>query len=94
MEGGTLVVPGHGRLADGADVAYYRDMLAIIRDRINQMVERGMSLDEVKAARPTADYDPRWAATSGPGTTDMFVTAVYRSLSAAKSMRSNRSRKE
>jgi hypothetical protein len=40
-----------------------------------------MTLEQVKAAKPTADYDPRYGATTGRWTTDMFVEAVYRSLS-------------
>ena len=80
-EGGTLIVPGHGRLSDSADVAYYRDMVTIIRDRIQHMIGKGMTLEQVKAAKPTADYDGRYGATSGFWTTDMFVDAVYRSLS-------------
>jgi cyclase len=84
MEGGTMIVPGHGRLSDGADVAYYRDMLTIIRDRIQDSVNKGMTLDQVKASKPTADYDGRWGATSGWWTTDMFVEAVYKNLSAGK----------
>jgi glyoxylase-like metal-dependent hydrolase (beta-lactamase superfamily II) len=79
-EGGTLVVPGHGRLSDSADVAYYRDMVTIIRDRVQAMVARKMTLEQVKASRPTADYDTRYGATTGPWTTDQFVEAVYRSL--------------
>jgi glyoxylase-like metal-dependent hydrolase (beta-lactamase superfamily II) len=82
-EGGTMVVPGHGRLSDSADVAYYRDMTTIIRDRIQAMVRKGMTLEQVKAARPTADYDPRFGATTGFWTTDMFIEAAYRSLSQA-----------
>lgn len=84
-EGGTMIVPGHGRIADSADVAYYRDMVTIIRDRVQDMIGKGMTLDQVKAARPTADYDPRYGATTGRWTTDMFVEAVYRSLSAPTS---------
>jgi len=80
-EGGTMIVPGHGRIADSADVAYYRDMVTIIRDRVQAMIRKGMTLEQVKAARPTADYDPRYGATTGRWTTDMFVEAVYRSLS-------------
>jgi glyoxylase-like metal-dependent hydrolase (beta-lactamase superfamily II) len=79
-EGGTLVIPGHGRISDSADVAYYRDMVTIIRDRIQAMVDKGMTLDQVKGANPTADYDPRYGATTGPWTTDMFVEAVYATL--------------
>jgi glyoxylase-like metal-dependent hydrolase (beta-lactamase superfamily II) len=79
-EGGTYIVPGHGRLCDAADVAYYRDMVTIIRDRISDMKKHGLTLDQVKAAKPTQDYDPRWGATSGFWTTGMFVEAVYKSL--------------
>jgi glyoxylase-like metal-dependent hydrolase (beta-lactamase superfamily II) len=83
-EGGTLVIPGHGRLSDSADVAYYRDMVTIIRDRVQAMIEKGMTLEQVKAARPTADYEPRYGATSGPWTTEMFVEAVYVTLGGGK----------
>jgi glyoxylase-like metal-dependent hydrolase (beta-lactamase superfamily II) len=79
-EGGTMVVPGHGRVSDLADLAYYRDMLSIIRDRVQEMIDKKMTLEQVKAARPTRDYDPRWGATSGFNTTDNFVEAVYKTL--------------
>ena len=83
-EGGTLVIPGHGRISDSADVAYYRDMVTIIRDRIQSMMKKGMTLQQVKAAKPTADYDPRYGSTTGPWTTDMFIEAVYATLGPAK----------
>jgi glyoxylase-like metal-dependent hydrolase (beta-lactamase superfamily II) len=83
-EGGTLIIPGHGRLCDTADVGYYRDMLTIIRDRVGEMINQGMTLDQVKAAKPTRDYDGRFGATSGPWTTDMFVEAVYNTLGQKK----------
>jgi glyoxylase-like metal-dependent hydrolase (beta-lactamase superfamily II) len=83
-EGGTLVIPGHGRLSDSADVAYYRDMVTILRDRISAMVGRGLTLEQVKAAKPTADYEPRYGATSGPWTTDQFIEAAYVSLGGGK----------
>ena len=79
-EGGTLVIPGHGRISDSADVAYYRDMVTIIRDRIQAMMKKGMTLEQVKAAKPTADYDPRYGSTTGPWTTEMFIEAVYTTL--------------
>jgi glyoxylase-like metal-dependent hydrolase (beta-lactamase superfamily II) len=79
-EGGTMIVPGHGRLGDLSDVAYYRDMLTIIRDRIQDLINKDMTLEQVKAAKPTFDYDPRYGATTGPWTTDMFIDAVYQSL--------------
>jgi glyoxylase-like metal-dependent hydrolase (beta-lactamase superfamily II) len=84
LEGGTLIVPGHGRICDSADVAYYRDMVTIVRDRVQDMVKKGMTIEQVKAAGPTRDYDPRYGSTSGPWTTDMFVEAAYKSLSAGK----------
>ena len=77
QEGGTMVIPGHGRLCDEADVVEYRDMLTIIRDRIQYMVDQGMSLREVQNARPTLDYDGRYGAESGFWTTEQFVEAVY-----------------
>jgi glyoxylase-like metal-dependent hydrolase (beta-lactamase superfamily II) len=82
-EGGTFVVPGHGRIADEFDVLEYRDMVTIVRDRIQSMVAKKMTLEQVKAARPTLDYDSRYGATTGAWTTDMFVEAVYKSLSPA-----------
>jgi glyoxylase-like metal-dependent hydrolase (beta-lactamase superfamily II) len=79
--GGTLVVPAYGRIADHAEVVYYRDLTAIIRDRIQDMIKRKMTLAQVKAAAPTREYDARYGRTTGPWTTDMFVEAAYRSLS-------------
>ena len=81
QEGGTMVIPGHGRLCNEADVVDYRDMVTIIRDRIQDMINKAMTLQQVKAARPTFDYDPLYGANSGPWTTDMFVEAAYRTLS-------------
>ena len=83
-EGGTYVIPGHGRLCDQADVVEYRDMATIIRDRIQDMIKKGMTLEQVKAAKPTRDYDPEYGSTTGFWTTDMFVEAVYKSLSGKK----------
>jgi glyoxylase-like metal-dependent hydrolase (beta-lactamase superfamily II) len=79
-EGGTMVIPGHGRICDEADVVEYRDMLTIIRDRLQAMIKKGMTIEQIKAARPTLDYDPLYGATSGAWTTDMFVEAAYKSL--------------
>jgi glyoxylase-like metal-dependent hydrolase (beta-lactamase superfamily II) len=80
QEGGTMVIPGHGRISDEADVVEYRDMLTIVRDRVRQMKQKGWSLQQVRAARPTSDYDGRYGAASGAWTTDMFVDAVYQTL--------------
>ncbi len=79
-EAGTLVVPGHGRLADQPDVVYYQQMVAIVRDRIQDMIARGLTVEQVQAARPTRDYDTRYGREAGPWTTAMFVEAAYRSL--------------
>ena len=79
-QGGTLIVPGHGYLCDEHEVTEYRDMVVIVRDRVQALIKSGATLDQVKAARVTADYDTRYGATSGPWTTDMFVEAVYQSL--------------
>jgi glyoxylase-like metal-dependent hydrolase (beta-lactamase superfamily II) len=79
-EGGTMIVPGQGRVADEADVMEYRNMVTIVRDRIADMIRRGMTVAQVKAARPTLEYDGRYGATTGEWTTDMFVEAAYRDL--------------
>jgi len=80
QEGGTYVIPGHGRLCDFGDVLNYREMTIIIRDRIQDMINKGMTLEQVKAARPTVDYDPLYGSTTGFWTTDKFVEAVYTTL--------------
>jgi len=82
-EGGTMVIPGHGRICDEIDVVEYRDMLTIIRDRLAAMMKKGMTLDQIKAARPTLDYDPLFGETSGPRITDLFIEAAYRSMARA-----------
>jgi glyoxylase-like metal-dependent hydrolase (beta-lactamase superfamily II) len=79
QEGGTLVIPGHGRLSDMGDVINCREMTIIIRDRVQDMIKKGMTLEQVKAARPTRDYDPLYGSVAG-WTTDNFVEAVYKSL--------------
>ena len=80
QEGGTYVIPGHGRLCDEAEVVEYRDMVTIIRDRVQALIEKGMTLEQVKAARPTLDYDTEYGADSGHWTSEMFLEAVYASL--------------
>src|SRR5216683_5854385 len=82
QEGGTYVIPGHGHLCDEADVVEYRDMATIVRDRVQDMVKKGMTLAQVKDAKPTLDYDPLYGQANGA--TDRFVEQVYKSLSAKK----------
>jgi len=84
QEGGTMVIPGHGRISDEADVLEYRDMVKIIRDRILDAVKKGKTLQQVQAAGLTKDYDGRYGATTGPWTTAMFIEAAYQSLSEKK----------
>jgi glyoxylase-like metal-dependent hydrolase (beta-lactamase superfamily II) len=79
-QGGTWIIPGRGRLSDTADVASYRNMLVMIRDRVRDLSKKGMSLEQIKAAKPTLDFDGRYGATTGAWTTDMFVEAVYRTV--------------
>jgi cyclase len=82
FEGGTMVIPGHGRLCDAADVAVYQQMVTIIRDRLRWAIKKGMTLEQIKAAKLTQDYDPIYGSNSGNWTTDMFIEAAYNSLNA------------
>jgi cyclase len=84
QEGGTLVIPGHGRLCNMGDVINYREMATIVRDRIQDLVNKGMTLEQVKAAKPTRDYDPIYGTDTGQWTTDRFVEAVFKTLSPKK----------
>jgi cyclase len=84
-EGGTMIVPGHGRLCDESDVSDYRDMVTIVRDRVRDMVQKKMTLNQIKAARPTRDYDGVYARTGNAG--DGFVETVYRSLTSGTGAR-------
>jgi glyoxylase-like metal-dependent hydrolase (beta-lactamase superfamily II) len=88
QEGGTLIIPGRGRITDEADIVEYRDMLTIIRDRLREMHRKGMTLDEALAARPTADYDPRYSTSDWPA--EKFIEAAYRSLASERSQSSAR----
>jgi hypothetical protein len=83
-QGGTWIVPSRGRLSDTADVASYRNMLVMVRDRVRDLMKKGMTLQQVKAARPTLDFDGRYGSTTGAWTTDMFIEAVYKSLQEKK----------
>ena len=78
--GGTQVIPGQGRVLEEADVVEYRDMVTIVRDVIADMIKKGMTLEQIRAAQPTGGYTRRYGSDSGPWTTRMFVDAVYASL--------------
>jgi glyoxylase-like metal-dependent hydrolase (beta-lactamase superfamily II) len=82
--GGTRVIPGHGHIGNEADVVEYRDMVTIIRDRIRTMVNNGMTLDQVKAAQVSLEYDGIYGATTGAWTTDMFIETIFREMTALR----------
>jgi cyclase len=73
-QGGTMVVGGYGRLGDTADVAIYRNMVEIVRDRIQELKKEGKTLAQVRAAKPTLDFDGIY------GSPDKFIEAVYETL--------------
>jgi cyclase len=81
QEGGTYVIPGHGRLADEADVVEYLDLVTIVRDRLKDAIDKRMTLEQVKAAKLVRDYEGRYGAAQGFWTTDAFLEAAYKSLS-------------
>jgi cyclase len=81
---GTYVVPGHGRVCEQQDVLDYRDMVVVVRDVIADMIEHGMTIEQIQAASPAKAYETQYGSDTGPWTTKMFVEAVYQSLTASK----------
>lgn len=79
QDGGTRVIPGHGQLCGEADVVEYREMVTIIRDRVRDAIQRGLNLQQVKAAQLSLDYDPAYGGAEAGGA---FVESVYKSLGA------------
>jgi cyclase len=82
LEGRTYVIPARGRVTDQADLVEYRDMVTYVRDVVDDLIKNGQTLEQIKKADPTLPYRPRYGADSGPWTTDMFVGAIYNSLTA------------
>lgn len=80
QEGGTVVIPGHGRICDEADVVEFRDMTVIVRDRVQDMIRRKMTLEQVLSAAPSRDYDPEYVTPDSAVKANDFVAAIYRSL--------------
>lgn len=80
QEGGTLVIPGHGHLCEEAEVVEYRNMIVIVKDRIQDMIKKGMNLDQVKATHPTIDYDTQYVSPNSFVKADQFIEAVYKTL--------------
>ena len=83
-EVGTSVIPGHGQAGDQFDLLDYRDMIVIVRDHVQDLIEKGMTLEQVQAANPTRGFRGRYGSDTGEWTTNMFVEAVYRSLAEEK----------
>ena len=83
-EGGTYIIPGHGRICDEFDALEYRDMVVIVRDRVQAAIKKGMPLDQIKRAGYTRDYDARFDAKTGLGSAEKFTEAVYRSLASGR----------
>jgi cyclase len=83
-EGGTIVIPGHGRVGDEADLVEYRDMLTLTSDYIREMIKEGKSLEQIQAAKPTYGYDPIYGSESGFWTTKQYVELLYRELRAGR----------
>lgn len=83
-EGGTYLIPGHGRICDEADLLEYRDMVTIVRDRVKDAIKNGMTLNQVKEAGFTKDWDARYDTKTGIGSASSFIEAVYKNLSAKK----------
>ena len=82
QQGGTRIIPGHGRVLNQSDVVEYRDMATIIRDRIARLAKEGKTLVQVKAMHPTLDYDGIYGSTTGEWTTDMFIEEVYKEVTS------------
>ena len=78
----TFVVPSYGRVMDQADVVEYRDMVVVIRDRIDDLIKKGQTLDQIRKADPAKGYRKQYGPDTGRWTNDMFITAIYRSLTA------------
>ena len=82
QDGGTYVVPGHGRLCDQLDVVEYRDMVTIVRDRVQDLVKKGSTLDQILSANPTQGFTARYG-NDKTWTPRMFVEAIYKTVRGA-----------
>ena len=56
----SRVIPGHGPISDKAGLIVYRDLLATVAARMKKLMAEGKTLEEIQAAKPTADYDEQW----------------------------------
>ena len=77
-DGGTRIVPGRGRISEETDVAEFRDMVVIIKDRVQDLIKKGNTLEQIKAAKLSRDYDAEYGAAAADA--DRFVESIHRSL--------------
>ena len=75
----TRIIPGHGPVSDRAGLRGYRDLCVALRDRVREMKDNGMSLEEVVAAKPTADFDAVWGL-AGEAWTRISLGSIYAAL--------------
>ncbi len=80
QEGGTMIIPGHGRVCDQADLVEYTIIITTVRNRVMYYKNQGKTLEQVLALKPSWDFDARWGAASGPWTTKQFIEAIYKTL--------------
>ena len=78
--GGTRIIPARGRISEQADVVEYRDMVTIVRDRVDDLMKSGRTLAQIQASSPTQGWTRRYGADAAPA----FVEAIYKSLAAAR----------
>jgi cyclase len=79
---GTYVIPGHGRLCEQMEVVDYRDMVVVVRDVVADLIKQGKTLDQIKAAHPAEPFETQYG--TEPGSTDQFIEAIYKGLTAKK----------
>ena len=80
----TLIIPGHGRLADEVELLLFRNMIVVIRDRVRSWADRGMTLEQIIAARPALGWEARYGADTGPRTTRRFIETLYDEVTVAQ----------
>lgn len=81
MDDETKVIPGHGALSTKADLRRYRDVLATVRDRVAEAMAAGRSLDDIKGAGLTSEWDATWGG--GFINPERFIESVHASLQEA-----------
>lgn len=86
-QGGTIIIPGHGHMTRQPELVAYRDMSVTIRDRIQGMVGKGMTLEQVKAAQPVKEYEPVYGGNAGVSSTDFVIEEIYKEFSRKKPVR-------